>query len=294
MQYRKSLLFLYTSGLLLLLTAAGLWLSSPGRVEAQCGSQASSCKNCHEVQAQFSVNNDDTGWHEGHAFGDFCTVCHAGNQQATEIEAAHEGMVPPLADIEASCQQCHANDLNERAEIYATILGVSLTGAGPGRSEPVDAPASANDAPDDAVEETAPIDQVAVVAPVSAPSDAGETCVTTLLVDDPNAVDYVQHYNQIVLGEQPVNWGNIILGGMIGLLAVGGGGFVVMHEMRLSAATKQIEGEYPSDIVDMLPELAALKPQTRQSLKKVLANPRGVDNVLNLVDAVVSNDPPEE
>ena len=294
MQYRKSLLFLVTSGLLLLMAGAGLWLSTPGRAEAQCGSQASSCKNCHEVQGQFSVNNDDTGWHEGHAFGDFCTVCHAGNQQATDITAAHEGMVPPLDDVEASCQQCHTNDLNERAEIYATILGVSLTGAGAGGSEPAEPPASANVAPDDVAEESATVDPVVAAAPVAAPSDAGETCVTTLVVDDPNAVDYVQRYNQIVLGEQPVNWGNLILGGMIGLLAVGGGGFVVMHELRLSAATKQVEGEYPADIVDMLPELAALKPQTRQSLKKVLANPRGVDNVLNLVDAVVSNDPPEE
>ena len=31
--------------------------------QAQCGSQASSCKNCHETQGKMPVNNDGTGWH---------------------------------------------------------------------------------------------------------------------------------------------------------------------------------------------------------------------------------------
>ena len=58
-----------------------LW-SSTNNAQAQCGSQASSCKNCHEVQAQDPVNNDGTGWHQSHAFGDFCYLCHAGNNQS--------------------------------------------------------------------------------------------------------------------------------------------------------------------------------------------------------------------
>ena len=45
-------------------------------------------------------------------------------------------------------------------------------------------------------------------------------------------MDYVQHYNQIVLGEHPVNWGDIALIGLIGLVALGGGGFVVFNEVQ--------------------------------------------------------------
>src|SRR5512145_3429563 len=108
MPNRKAPFFISLGGLLLLLAGLSLWfLLLPQPVAAQCGSQASSCKNCHEVQAQDPVNNDGTGWHESHAFGDFCYLCHAGNPQATDIEAAHTGLVPPLADVKAACQQCH-------------------------------------------------------------------------------------------------------------------------------------------------------------------------------------------
>ena len=43
-------------------------------------------------------------------------------------------------------------------------------------------------------------------------------------------VDYAQRYNEIVLGERPVNWGNIALIGLIALVVVGGGGFVLFNE----------------------------------------------------------------
>lgn len=296
MSLRKLLFFLFASGgVLLALTAgASLWLLTPQAVDAQCGSQASSCKNCHEVQAQFSVNSDDTGWHESHAFGDFCYVCHAGNQQATEIEAAHEGLVPPMSDVEASCQQCHSNDLNDRAQVYATILGVSLVGGGTGASAPADAPNDAVDEPAESDVGASVSDTLAVVVPAEVRASGAETCVTTLAVDDPNTVDYVQRYNEIVLGQKPVNWGNIILGGLIGLLALGGGGFVIVHEMQMSAATRPDEGVYPPEVLALLPEIAALKPSTRQSLRKILANPRRADKVLPLVDAAISNDNPEE
>ena len=42
-----------------------------------------------------------------------------------------------------------------------------------------------------------------------------------MVVDDPNVVDYAQRYNEIVLGQNPTNWGNIVLVIMIGLIAVG-------------------------------------------------------------------------
>ena len=73
-------------------------LAWPRQADAQCGSSASSCKNCHEVQGEYPVNASGD-WHISHAFGDFCEFCHAGNVQATEMEAAHTGMVLSLIHI---------------------------------------------------------------------------------------------------------------------------------------------------------------------------------------------------
>ncbi|MBK8025794.1 MAG: hypothetical protein IPK19_31485 [Chloroflexi bacterium] len=124
MHHKRLLVSLTSGGLSMLSLGFMLLLAQP--VDAQCGSQASSCKNCHEVQAQAPVNNDGTGWHGSHAFGDFCYMCHAGNPQATEVDSAHTGMVPPLSDVEASCVQCHPDDLTDRAQVYATALNVEF------------------------------------------------------------------------------------------------------------------------------------------------------------------------
>ena len=123
MQNKKIIFYFLFFGMALVI-AASISLATVTPANAQCGSQASSCKNCHEVQGQKSVNADGTGWHQSHAFGDFCYICHAGNNQATDKAAAHQGMVSPLADVKASCQQCHAADLDARAKVYADILGV--------------------------------------------------------------------------------------------------------------------------------------------------------------------------
>ncbi|MDM8531857.1 hypothetical protein QUF63_11855 [Anaerolineales bacterium HSG25] len=100
-----------------------IWSADP--VNAQCGSSASSCKTCHETQGKDPVNAEGE-WHTQHAFGDFCEFCHAGNVQATEQEAAHQGLALPMEDIAASCQGCHPQDLTERGEKYAAILGIEL------------------------------------------------------------------------------------------------------------------------------------------------------------------------
>ncbi|HID54199.1 MAG TPA: hypothetical protein EYP41_19445, partial [Anaerolineae bacterium] len=137
MKERKShgfLWLLFLGGLLL--TVSLMW---PQPAAAQCGSSASSCKNCHEVQGEFPVNSDGTNWHEAHAFGDFCEFCHAGNVQATDKEGAHTGMEAPLDNIQASCGNCHAADLVERAGVYAAALGVEIGaggGGGGGGGEP--------------------------------------------------------------------------------------------------------------------------------------------------------------
>jgi hypothetical protein len=261
------------AGILLAVTA-GLWLSTAGLVSAQCGSQASSCKNCHEVQGQMPVNDDGTGWHTSHAFGDFCYICHAGNSQATEITQAHTGMVPPLSDINAACQQCHPEDLMEHAQVYATTLGVEV---GDGSS---------------AVSSTDPVTQTQAVSSVvveasSAPSG------TELSVDDPNLVDYTERYNEIVLGEKSINLGNAILVGLIGAVALGGGGFIIKNEKWLDFSSlnepKRVEGEYAPDVVEMLPSIRELKPASRETLKNILRNPNEVDKVLELIDTVVNS-----
>ncbi|MEP7136873.1 MAG: hypothetical protein ABI904_18255 [Chloroflexota bacterium] len=277
MQYKKITFYFLFVGIALVI-AASISLTTVTRASAQCGSQASSCKNCHETQAQLSVNADGTGWHQSHAFGDFCYICHSGNQQATDKVAAHTGMVDPLSDIKASCQQCHVTDLDARAQVYATTLGVTL---GSGAVAPVATE----------VVETSPV--VVASAPIA---ESTQSC-NQVVVDDPNTVNYAQNYDEIVLGKKPVNWGNSILMVMIGLTVVGGGGYVITREKLINVSfgdTSKVEGEYPADVVDMLPQIAGLKTKTRQSLKTVLNNHEKTDKILELIDTIVSEKTDEE
>ena len=267
--------------LMVLMAAIIVW---PSPVCAQCGTQTSSCKNCHEVQGQDPVNAKGD-WHVQHAFGDFCEFCHAGNVTATDKATAHQGMVPPMANVKASCQQCHSADLNQKAQVYATTLGIKLdAGSGNAPAAPTSAPTPVGPAGSGSSAGSQP---VAVSAP------AGNQPV----VNDPNVTDYVARYNEIVLGQHPVNVGNVILIVMIGLLVVGGGGFVIANEKLVNVSfgdTKKVEKEYPAEVVDMLPSLAGLKPRTRKSLKNILDNSQKTDKVLGLIDEVVSDDSPEQ
>jgi nitrate/TMAO reductase-like tetraheme cytochrome c subunit len=273
MLYKKTAFHFLLAGMTIVIIT-GILLATATPASAQCGSQASSCKNCHEVQGQMSVNADGTGWHQSHSFGDFCYVCHAGNNQAKDKAAAHEGMVSPLADVKASCQQCHVSDLDARAKVYADILGVEV---GSGSAAPAAAELEA--------------------VPVSAASTASVSSnqCSEIVVDDPNAVNYAQNYDEIVLGKKPTNWGNMILIGMIGLMVVGGGGFVVTREKFIQVKfgdTRKVEEEYPADVVEMLPKIAGLKAGARRSLKNFLENKKA-DKVLDLMDAVVKKDEEE-
>jgi hypothetical protein len=186
---------------LLLAFVATSWLATAQPVNAQCGSQASTCKDCHEVQGQKPVNADGTGWHQSHAFGDFCYICHAGNQQATDKEAAHTGMVPPLADTKASCQQCHPKDLDARAKVYTDILGVDATGgaaAGASAVQPV---------------------------MICEPENNVSADNTVVLAKPAQTVDYVERYN---LGVREVNWGMIGLVALVAVIVLGGAGFAAI------------------------------------------------------------------
>lgn len=257
---------------LTLLTVAGFSLLFFAPASAQCGSQASSCKNCHEVQAKMPVNNDGTDWHSAHAFGDFCQICHAGNSQSLDEAEAHTGMVAPLADIKASCQQCHPNDLQELALVYATTLGVEIGDAA--------TPAAGPDSTEVAV-------SGAILAAVSAPQ------ASDLVVDDSNLVDYTQRYEEIVLGKKPVNTGNMILIGLIALVGFGGGGFVLFNEISLKLAAEKVQVmnvDYPKDVTDLLPAISRLKKESRSSLKTILDNPQKTEAILKLVEPLVSEE----
>jgi hypothetical protein len=256
-----------------------LW-SSTNNAQAQCGSQASSCKNCHEVQGQDPVNNDGTGWHQSHAFGDFCYLCHAGNNQSMDKAEAHAGMVPPLSDVKAACQSCHPSDLMERAQVYATALGVEIGEGGSSGSAPPGGGDTGGSGP-------APASSSSSAAAVQPPAPA-------MVVASDDVIDYNQRYNETVLGQTNINWGNVILGLMIGLVAVGGGTFIYWNERRLrglplmkhkSTLAKPIEAPvvegYSSEVSAYLPLIADLNPVGRHALRRLLQNPEEASELLH-------------
>ncbi|MCL4531537.1 MAG: hypothetical protein M1282_19295 [Chloroflexi bacterium] len=285
MQRKKLFVMLVVAGaLIVIVSGVALALTQP--VQAQCGSQASSCKNCHEVQAKDPVNNDGTPWHTSHAFGDFCYICHGGNQQATDETAAHTGMVDPLSDIKASCAQCHPNDLQARAQVYADKLGVQLGSSGTAASGSGTPAAPATQSAAAAASNTSATPQPAAALPQA-----------TLAPDDPNLVNYIQRYNENVLGKYPTNWGNVILLVMIGAMLIGGGALVVSREglIRVSfKETKPVEGEYPADVVDMVPDIAKLKPNARKSLRRLLEKPDATAEVLTSIDKLTEGKPSDQ
>jgi len=189
-----------------LLFVGALVLVTPSPAAAQCGSQASSCKNCHEVQGQDPVNTEGD-WHIAHAFSDFCQFCHAGNVQAMEAETAHQSMVAPLADPVASCGACHPTDLQDLAVVYGTVLGIEIgtSGSGPAASSPT------------------------AVADQPCPPSAVDVAASLPAAD---IIDYNTQYAQTVEGQGELQPGNLILGALIVLIVLGGGGFVLRNERR--------------------------------------------------------------
>lgn len=286
MHVKKLYVMLVTAGLLILIVT-GIALVTVLPVKAQCGSQVSSCKNCHEVQAKDPVNSDGTGWHQSHAFGDFCYICHAGNNQATDKIASHTGMVSPLSDIKASCAQCHPNDLQARAQVYAVKLGVELGAGSPSSSSSA---TSASPATASAASSTNNTSATPQPAPAAQPLALQQANVVS---NDQNLVNYAQRYNENVLGEHPTNWGNVILVVMVAALVIGGGSLVLRREGLIGIYLrdkKPVEGEYPADVVDMVPELAKLKPAARKSLRRMLGKPDVTADFLASIDKLTEGD----
>jgi len=95
---------------------------NPSAARAQEG--GSSCRQCHEVEGKGRVK-EQGDWHVQHDFGDMCAVCHLGNPQAAEQEAAHQGvLVNPLSNMAVACSTCHPGDYEALAEPYIAQVGV--------------------------------------------------------------------------------------------------------------------------------------------------------------------------
>ncbi len=260
---------------------AGFFLLLPTRdANAQCGSQASSCKNCHETQANDPVNNDGTTWHTQHAQIDACVSCHAGNPQSTDETQSHSGMVPWDSDIKAGCASCHPDDYTQLAHEYATTLGVTLGAAGPDQA---------------ATPATTP--RAGSVEPTSVtPSTEGTTSgAGGIVLSQPGTIDYVQQYQQTVLGVHPINWGDVIVVVLIAFVILGGGAFIYWNERQLrglkgffpSKVTKPVEGiipmveGYSSEVTELLPLMAKLNPVGLHALKRILAEPEQANEMLH-------------
>ena len=289
MHVKKLYLLLVTTSLMVLIvTAIALVTVQP--VKAQCGSQVSSCKNCHEVQAKDPVNNDGKSWHQSHAFGDFCYICHAGNNQATDKTAAHTGLVSPLTDIKASCAQCHPNDTQARAQVYAVKLGIQVGAASTSSSSSAGGATSA--APATVSASSAASEPAATQQPVAAVVQQAPPAS-----NDPNIVNYVQSYNQNVLGEQPTNWGNVILLVMLAAIILAAGFLVLRREGWIIISfkeTKPLDKELPPDVADMAPEIAKLKPAVRKSLRRLLRKPRAASELFSALDDLSPTDSNEK
>lgn len=223
-------------GLLLLLLAA--WLATPTAVEAQCGASSSSCKNCHEVNANHPVNGSGE-WHTSHAFGDFCAFCHAGNVQAIDQDVAHQGMIYPLNDPKASCATCHPSDYMEQAGVYAVALGVDLTATGSGTSG--DSGAGSGGDSGSAAD--------ALLEPIPAP---GERNASGALVD------FNRRYEIEVLGQYDTSrTGNLILV-VLAVVMTGLGTFLVWRFERVGEAFRKAAAlptnDWRKDIEKYMPQ----------------------------------------
>ncbi len=257
---------------------------------AQCGSAASSCKNCHEVKGEDPVNAKGD-WHTQHAFGDFCEFCHAGNVQATDKTTAHQGLVQPLGDVKANCSSCHADDYQAKAQTYATTLGVTIGTSNSGSSQPPANPST----PSAPQQPAQPAPQApAPSAPIAALTSSNEV------------IDYAS-------SAAPVN-GNVIAAIVLVVLIIAGAGLVYWNEKRLrrlaipkstegyvtfetdrppnvkeqsgSVTTDEPIGEISPELAKLLPVLRSLDPRTLRALRIILSDRKRGEEMLQSLSLI--------
>ena len=175
------------------LVAAAL-LSTPPAF-AQCGTQMSSCRNCHEVRGQLKVNTKGD-WHVTHAFGDFCVTCRGGDAKAKDAAPAHAGMMDPMQNLTAACATCHPADLKARADKFAATLGVTAQ-LGSGAPAAVQSPGQ----------------------PAGQPSSPAASAAVSCGPIDGVAVGSMVDYNHLNDAAGP-NLGNLILVAMIAAMSL--------------------------------------------------------------------------
>ena len=242
---------------LLILVMVGLslpllvWMAMPEpQASAQCGTKASSCKTCHEVQGKLKVNTKGD-WHIQHSFGDFCVFCHAGDTKAKDKAQAHQGMVQPLDDVGASCAACHESDCNVRAEKYATVLGVTIGAGSGGPSTP-----------------RGPAPLLPFVPKVVGVGDQPSTLPEQPLFVGSSALTGSEE----PADERTVNWGNVVLAAMALVLFFGGGSLVLWNERRRAASSdwSELVARRP-ELGELMPMLARADAQTVRVITQTLA-----------------------
>lgn len=233
------------------------FITWPRPASAQCGSSASSCKDCHEVKKQAPVSAKGA-WHAAHAFGDFCEFCHAGNVKSKDKAAAHTGLINPLSDIKGSCQSCHPNDYTERAKKFADALGVQIGSGG--------APAATNASG-------------ASTAPTADSAPCGPAAPTGGQVIDLNKI-----YSASLGDVAPTNVGNMVLLVLIGATVFTFGGLTWHYEHPVArgiAAWRNLletpvlaagqTTERP-ELGSLLPLLSSSDPATLRALTTLLSD----------------------
>jgi hypothetical protein len=243
---------------------------------AQCGSQASSCKNCHEVKGEDPVNAKGD-WHISHAFGDFCEFCHAGNVAATDKAAAHEGLVEPLGDVKTNCSMCHSDDLEPRAEKYATVLGVTV-GVGGSNTSSGGSTGSDGAAQQPATNPSEPAQPASQPDQAAAPQPAVSQPLPAATPSSNLIVDYVALYK--ATQPTPQSSGTAVVSLLLAATVVGGGVFVFWNEMRLrakkrvpvSAVPVAVTDERSRELAQIVPLLEKMDAQALRGLHTFLSN----------------------
>jgi hypothetical protein len=287
---------------LLVLIAIGLALptmvliATPQQdASAQCGSQASSCKNCHEVQGKDPISQKGP-WHIDHAANDYCEFCHAGNVQATDKDKAHVGMVNPGDNLKQSCGgMCH-QDYQARADKYIAA-GMKVGG---GAAQPPAAP-SGGQAPAATAPATQPAQPAAQpAAPAAPPKPAAQPPASGQIVD------FNQPKPNLEANPSTVNVGNIVLGVLVVLMLIVGVAIVFAGEggmQKLAAWQTQpaVASAYRgtplpdnwTDLVKAKPELAEVLPmlaradsRTIKAIARVLSDPSHGDEALQALGKI--------